>query len=158
MRTSGTRAMVPMALAAGVAAAALLAIAAMAALAATRGGGGTGARGIGWGQMGEMMGDGGMMNSGVNTSSATPSVGTKTATVDMRNFAFTPGNLQVPVGATVTFTNDDSVPHTATARDGSWDTGLLNQGESKSITFDKPGDYEYYCKVHPNQVAHLTVR
>ena len=158
MRTGGTRTMLPLALAAAVAVIALLAIATVAAIAATRGGRSASAWGMGgWG----MMGNGHMqqmMGGGTNTSNETPSVGTKTATVDMRNFAFTPGNLQVPVGATVTFTNDDSVPHTATARDGSWDTGLLNQGESKSITFDKPGDYEYYCKVHPNQVAHLTVR
>ena len=153
MRQSGTRTMLPLAIAALLAAAALLSMAAMATYAMTRGDWGSG----NWG----MMGNGHMrqmMGGGTNTSNATPSVGTKTATVEMRNFAFSPGNLQVPVGATVTFTNDDDVPHTATARDGSWDTGLLNKGESKSITFDKPGDYEYYCKVHPNQIAHLTVR
>jgi plastocyanin len=49
-------------------------------------------------------------------------------------------------------------PHTASAKDGSWDTGIFNGGESKSITFDKPGDYEYYCKVHPAMIARLTVR
>ncbi len=100
----------------------------------------------------------GRMHGGANTSGATVTVGGKVATVDIRDFAFAPGNLQVPVGATVTWTNHDSAPHTATANDGSWDTGTLNQGESKSITFDKPGDYAYYCKIHPTMKARLQVR
>ena len=45
------------------------------------------------------------------------------------------------------------MPHTATAKDGSWDTGILNKGDTKTITFDKAGDYQYYCKVHPNMIA-----
>jgi plastocyanin len=99
-----------------------------------------------------------MMGSGTNTSSAPLSVGGKSEDVTIRNFTFTPGNLQVPVGATVTWTNEDSAPHSATARDGSWDTGILGQGETKSITFDKAGVYEYYCTVHPSMVARLTVQ
>ncbi len=100
---------------------------------------------------------GGMMGGGTNSSSATVTTGGTANTVDIRDFAFSPGNLQVPVGATVTFTNYDSAPHTATAKDGSWDTGILNQGQSKTITFEKAGDYTYYCKVHPNMVARLRV-
>jgi len=152
-RTIGTPAMV---IAAVIAAASLLSMAGMVAYAMARGDWGVGSwggMGMGSGHMQQMMGGG-----GVDTSNATPSVGTKTATVDMRDFAYSPGNLQVPVGATVTFTNHDVAPHSATARDGSWDTGILNQGESKTVTFDKPGDYEYYCVVHPNMVARLTVR
>jgi plastocyanin len=153
MRRTGRPGMLPLAIAAILAGGALLSMAAMATYAMTRGDWGTGS----WG----MMGNGHMqrmMGGGTNTSNATPSVGTKTEAVAMRDLTFTPGNLQVPVGATVTFTNYDAVPHTATARDGSWDTGLLNKGESKAITFDKAGDYEYYCTVHPNMVARLTVR
>ncbi len=153
MRQSDTPGTLPLAIAAFLAAAALLSMAAMATYAMTRSDWGIG----NWGMMsnGHMQQ---MMAGGTNTSYATPSAGTKSQTVEMRNFAFSPGNLQVPVGATVTFTNFDDVPHTATAMDGSWDTGLLNKGESKTITFSKPGDYEYYCKVHPNQIARLTVR
>ncbi len=107
---------------------------------------------------GHMGGMGGMMGGGTNSSNATVTSGGTANTVDIRDFAFSPGNLQVPVGATVTFTNDDSAPHTATAKDGSWDTGILNQGQSKTITFDKAGDYTYYCKIHPSMVARLQVR
>jgi plastocyanin len=110
----------------------------------------------GWG-----MGSGhmrGMMGGGTNSSNAPLTAGTTTESVSIRDFAFAPGNLQVPVGSTVMWTNYDDVPHTATAKDGSWDTGLLNKGDTKTITFDKAGDYEYYCKVHPNMVARLTVK
>ena len=121
----------------------------------------TGAVGMsrgGWGfGNGGWMG-GGHMATGANTSSAPVSVGSAAQSVAIRDFAFGPGNLQVPVGATVTFTNYDAAPHSATAKDGSWDTGSLNRGESKTITFDKPGDYTYYCEVHPSMVARLQVR
>ena len=100
----------------------------------------------------------GRMSTGANTSNAPVSVGNAAESIAIRNFAFAPGNLQVPVGATVTFTNYDDVPHTATAKDGSWDTGILNKGDTKTITFDKAGEYEYYCKVHPNMVARLTIQ
>jgi plastocyanin len=108
--------------------------------------------GMGSGHMGRMMGG------GTNSSNAPVSVGTKAESVAIRDFAFAPGNLQIPVGATVTWTNYDDAPHTATAKDGSWDTGILNKGDTKTIAFDKAGEYEYYCKVHPNMVARLTVK
>jgi plastocyanin len=152
-RTIGTPAMVVAAFIAAVSLASMAGMVAYAMARGDRGVGNWGGMGMGSGHMQQMMGGG-----GVDTSNATPSVGTKVATVDMQNFAFSPGNLHVPVGATVTFTNHDAAPHSATARDGSWDTGLLNNGESKTITFDKPGDYEYYCTVHPNMVARLTVQ
>lgn len=111
---------------------------------------------MGWG-----MGSGHMqrmMGGGTDSSNAPLSVGTKTESVAIRDFAFAPGNLQVPIGATVTWTNYDGAPHTATAKDGNWDTGIFNKGEKKAITFDQPGEYQYYCKVHPNMVARLTVQ
>ena len=111
--------------------------------------------GMGWG-MGDHMGH--MMGGGTNTSNAPVSVGNSTESVAIRDFAFTPGNLQVPVGANVTWTNYDTAPHSATAKDGSWDTGVFSKGESKTLTFDKAGDYSYYCTVHPSMVARLQVR
>jgi plastocyanin len=113
----------------------------------------------GWG-MGIGMGPGHMRNmhgGGVDTSNAPATTGGAIESVEIRDFLFTPGNLQVPVGAKVTWTNYDDAPHTATAKDGSWDTGILNKGQAATITFDKAGDYMYYCKVHPNMVARITV-
>jgi plastocyanin len=44
--------------------------------------------------------------------------------------------------------NQDNAPHTVTADDNSFDTGTLSQGQSGSITFDKPGEFPYYCLFH----------
>src|SRR5574338_920323 len=100
----------------------------------------------------------GRMHGGANTSGATVTVGSRAETIEIRDFAYAPGNLQVPVGASVTWTNADSAPHTATAKDGSWDTGTLKKGDATSITFDSPGDYQYYCTIHPAMKARLQVR
>ena len=52
----------------------------------------------------------------------------------------------------MTFTNVGDIPHTATAHggmEGKWDTGALAKGESKTVTFNKPGTYYYICTPHP---------
>lgn len=69
--------------------------------------------------------------------------------VEIKNFAFNPSTITIKVGDTVRWTNKDSVAHTATANDGSFDTGYLSYGQSKSITFSKSGTYDYYCIPHP---------
>ena len=77
--------------------------------------------------------------------------------VEIKNFAFGPKTLTVKKGTTITFTNQDSVGHTATADDGSFDTGLLAKGESGSATFDKAGTYTYHCTPHPYMKATIVV-
>ena len=66
--------------------------------------------------------------------------------------------LTVPVGTTVTWTNDDSTMHTVTAVDGSFDSGFFDNGDSWSFTFDEPGEYEYYCLPHPWMRAKVIVQ
>ncbi len=75
----------------------------------------------------------------------------------MQNFAYQPAHIQVRVGTTVTWTNQDSVPHSVTFKNGMKDSGLLSQGQSFSYTFNTPGAYQYYCTVHPYMVAVVTV-
>lgn len=99
-----------------------------------------------------------MMGGGADTSGAQVTQGASQQPIQIRGFTFTPGNLQVPVGATVTWTNYDSAPHSATADDGTWDTGTLKKDQRASVTFDTPGDYSYYCTVHPNMKARLQVQ
>lgn len=75
--------------------------------------------------------------------------GPTNVTVDMANFAYAPGDLTVAAGTTVTWANQDTGPrHSATAADGTFDTGLFNGGETASFTFDEPGTYVYYCTLH----------
>ncbi len=69
--------------------------------------------------------------------------------VAIADFHFTPGTLTVHVGDTVTWTNRGPSPHTATASNGSFKTGVLNKGQSASITFRQPGTLTYSCSIHP---------
>ncbi len=68
--------------------------------------------------------------------------------VTIQNFAFSPNPLTIQVGTTVRFVNNDSAAHTATADDGSFDSGTLDNGQEFTFKFDKAGTYPYYCKFH----------
>jgi plastocyanin len=77
--------------------------------------------------------------------------------VTIKNFKFTPGTSSVHVGDTITWTNQDIAPHTATAKDGSFDTGTINKNKSGSHTFTKAGTFPYICSIHPNMKGTVTV-
>jgi LPXTG-motif cell wall-anchored protein len=77
--------------------------------------------------------------------------------VSIQGFAFHPGSMTVNVGDTVTWTNHDSASHTATANDGSFDTGTLKPGQSGSHTFNRAGTFSYICSIHPNMHGTITV-
>jgi plastocyanin len=78
--------------------------------------------------------------------------------VSISGFAFHPSSVTVNVGDTVTWTNNDSVAHTATDDDMSWDTGTLSQGGSGSITFNSAGTFPYHCSVHPTMHGTVVVQ
>ena len=65
--------------------------------------------------------------------------------------------MNVTRGTVVVWTNDDSAPHTATAKDGNFDTGRLNKGESGQVTFDRPGTFEYVCNFHSSMSGRVVV-
>lgn len=69
--------------------------------------------------------------------------------IQITNFKFSPDTLTVKVGDKVTWTNNDSAGHSATADDSSFDTGVLATGQSATVTFNKPGTVSYHCSVHP---------
>ncbi len=77
--------------------------------------------------------------------------------VTMRNIEYDKNIINVKVGETVTWVNEDAVSHTATADDGSFNTQLLAQGEKASVTFTKKGSYPYHCTVHPNMRGTVVV-
>jgi plastocyanin len=81
-----------------------------------------------------------------------------TQAVTIADFAFSPASLTINVGDTVTWTNQDSATHTATATDGSFDTGNLAQGASGSITFDTAGTFNYICSIHPQMTGTIIVQ
>ena len=89
---------------------------------------------------------------------ASPKVHAAGATsVPIKDFAFKPASVTVSVGDTVTWTNQDQAPHTATANDGSFDTGNLDKGQSGSHTFSKAGTFAYICSVHPSMKGTVVV-
>jgi plastocyanin len=77
--------------------------------------------------------------------------------VDIANFAYTPATLEVHVGDTVTWTNNDSAPHTVTSSDGSIQSGTMEQGASFSFTFTTPGTFDYHCEFHASMVGQVVV-
>ncbi|MCK9518795.1 MAG: cupredoxin family copper-binding protein [Dehalococcoidia bacterium] len=79
------------------------------------------------------------------------------AAVNIQGFAFAPANVAVNVGDSVTWTNSDTVPHTATADDGSFNTGNLNTGASGSVTFNTAGTFAYFCAIHPSMRGTVVV-
>ena len=80
------------------------------------------------------------------------------AAVTTRNFDFHPMAVSVPVGATVTWKNLDGEPHTVTGVDGSFRSAALDENDSFSFRFAKPGVYKYLCTIHPRMVATVTVK
>jgi plastocyanin len=79
--------------------------------------------------------------------------------VEIKDFAYVPDSLEIPIGATVTWTNNDAAPHTATAQDReALQSGTLNQGDSYSQTFDQPGTFDYFCEFHSNMKGTIVVQ
>jgi plastocyanin len=79
-------------------------------------------------------------------------------TVTIRDFEFAPASVTIDVGDTVTWSNEGPTPHSATAKDGSFDTGLRGKGKSRSHTFDAAGTFSYICTPHPFMKGTVTVR
>jgi LPXTG-motif cell wall-anchored protein len=69
--------------------------------------------------------------------------------VTISDFQFTPATITIHVGDTVTWTNHGPSAHTATANDGSFNTGVLQKGHSASHTFTTAGTFTYICQIHP---------
>lgn len=69
--------------------------------------------------------------------------------VEIINFVYLPEPVRVRAGAPVVWTNRDQAAHTVTARDRSWTSPIMSQGETFVTTFDEPGVYTYICELHP---------
>ena len=82
---------------------------------------------------------------------------TNITTIHMIGSMFTPANVQVKVGTTVTWINQDSVPHSVTFKNGMKDSGTFAQGQSFHYTFTRVGTFTYYCTVHSEMFAQVIV-
>ena len=81
-----------------------------------------------------------------------------THTVTIKNMAFSPANLTIAAGDTVTWVNEDRMRHSAWEDSGdAFDTGLLARGESASLTFGSAGSFNYRCRPHRNMRGTITI-
>jgi plastocyanin len=80
------------------------------------------------------------------------------AEVKIDNFSFGPQTITVPVGATVTWTNRDDIPHTSVSTEGVFKSKVLDTDEKFSYKFSKPGTYTYYCTIHPKMTGQVVVK
>jgi plastocyanin len=78
--------------------------------------------------------------------------------VIIKNFDFAPMSVTVKAGTSVTWKNLDGEPHTVTSVDGFFRSGAIDQNESFTFKFDKPGTYKYLCSIHPRMMAAVIVQ
>jgi plastocyanin len=76
--------------------------------------------------------------------------------VTIDNFTFTPAELKVKVGDTVTWTNHDDIPHTAVSA-GKFRSKTMDTDGTFSFTFTSAGDYKYFCSLHPHMTGMIKV-
>ena len=79
------------------------------------------------------------------------------AEVDIDQFTFTPQHVTVKAGGTVTWTNEDDVPHTIASSSKLFKSKALDTGDKFSFTFTTPGTYEYFCSLHPHMTGAVVV-
>ena len=104
-----------------------------------------------------------------NTTSSTPTSSQtanntsnpQTATIDIKNMMFTPSQITVAKGGTVTWTNNDTTTHTVVddlSNAGGPNSGDIAPGKSYSFTFTKTGSFQYHCSIHPSMRGTIVVK
>src|ERR1700685_4446399 len=99
-----------------------------------------------------------LLLAGSPTITASDQPSAPNAAVNIDNFVFGPQTITVPVGATVTWTNKDDIPHTSVSTDGVFKSKVLDTEEKFSYTFSKAGSYPYYCTIHPKMTGKVIVQ
>ena len=78
--------------------------------------------------------------------------------ITIDNFTFTPKELTVPVGTTVTWLNHDDIPHTIVEKKTTFRSKALDTDDSYSFTFTSAGTFDYFCGLHPHMVGQVIVK
>jgi plastocyanin len=92
---------------------------------------------------------------GARPAARATAAGAAGGTVRMAGLAFAPTTLTVARGSTVVFDNQDTAPHTVTARSGGVDSGVLDPGRQFSLTVTD--GFDYFCQIHPSMTAKIVV-
>jgi plastocyanin len=91
-------------------------------------------------------------------ATATTVAAADATTISIREFMFAPTSMTVAVGTTVKWQNLDGEPHTVRSVDTSFSSNPLDQNDSFTFKFDKPGTYRYVCSIHPQMVGTIVVK
>jgi plastocyanin len=78
--------------------------------------------------------------------------------VQIGNFTFKAPVVTIKPGTTVTWTNGDDIPHTVVSKDGVFKSRVLDSGDHFSFTFAKPGQFGYFCSLHPHMTGMIVVK
>ena len=78
--------------------------------------------------------------------------------VIIKNFDYSPMELSIAAGTTVVWKNLDGEPHTIASVDGMFRSPALDQNDSYSFTFNRPGVFKYICSIHPRMKAVIAVK
>jgi plastocyanin len=95
-------------------------------------------------------------NAQAATQAATPAGNVVEVKID--NFSFSPQTITIKPGTTVIWTNRDDIPHTVVSDDKVFKSKVLDTDEKFSFTFDKAGNFPYFCSVHPKMTAKVIVQ
>ncbi|ONI82223.1 hypothetical protein ALI22I_39510 [Saccharothrix sp. ALI-22-I] len=93
------------------------------------------------------------------SAQAVAAAGAQGHQIPIAQYAYQPAEMTMRVGETVTWINQDTAPHDVVTTSGPavLKSPLLEQGQSWSFTFTVPGTYQYYCSVHPDMRASITI-
>jgi plastocyanin len=83
--------------------------------------------------------------------------GAEDAVVKIENFTFGPQRVTVKAGTTITWTNDDDIPHTVASSTKAFKSKVLDSDDKFSFTFTTAGVYEYFCSLHPHMTGTIVV-
>src|SRR5580704_4970218 len=90
-------------------------------------------------------------------SAGAESAGTAATEVKIDNFTFAPQSLTLKVGTTVTWINEDDIPHTVAATGKAFRSKVLDTDDKFSFTFTTAGTFEYFCSLHPHMTGTIVV-
>jgi plastocyanin len=90
---------------------------------------------------------------------AFPAASARAAEMEVKidNFTFAPQRLVVKAGTTITWVNDDDIPHTVASSTKFFKSSALDTKDKFSFTFTTPGAYEYFCSLHPHMTGAIVV-
>ena len=91
-------------------------------------------------------------------SASGPVAAPSTVEVKIDNFTFGPQSITIAAGTTVKWTNRDDIPHTVVSTEGAFKSRVLDTDESFAFTFSKPGNYPYFCSIHPHMTGSVVVQ